>query len=411
MQQDANLTSLLLIKEKFDSLFSYFNERTLRIWCATEAKNYNKIFGEGGVTAVHRATDISRTTIYSGLREIKSRKKINKDVVRKSGGGRKKIIDEQPAILEELESLVEPFSRGDPQSPLRWTCKSVRNLTDELNRKGYSISFRTVCDLLSDLEYSLQSNRKTKEGTNHPDRNKQFEYINRLVKKFQKNYFPVISVDTKKKENLGEYKNSGREYRPKKNPVKVNKHDFPDKELGKVAPYGVYDLSKNKGWVTVGISSDTAEFAVNTIRSWWKKMGKPLYKKTDRLLITADCGGSNGYKVRLWKWELQKLADEFKIEIHVCHFPPGTSKWNKIEHKMFSFITKNWRGRPLINLETVVNLIGSTKTQKGLSIKVMIDKRKYNKGIKISDREFNLINIKKNKFHGDWNYIIRPRNK
>lgn len=411
MQQDANLTSLLLIKEKFDSLFSYFNERTLRIWCATEAKNYNKIFGEGGVTAVHRATDVSRTTIYTGLREIKSRKKINKDIVRKSGGGRKKIINAQPEILEDLESLVEPFSRGDPQSPLRWTCKSVRNLTDELNRKGYSISFRTVCDLLNDLEYSLQSNRKTKEGTNHPDRNKQFEYINKLVKKFQKNYLPVISVDTKKKENLGDYKNSGREYRPKGNPVKVNKHDFPDKELGKVAPYGVYDLSKNKGWVTVGISSDTAEFAVNTIRSWWKKMGKLLYKKADHLLITADCGGSNGYKVRLWKWELQKLADELKIEIHVCHFPPGTSKWNKIEHKMFSFITKNWRGRPLVNLETVVNLIGSTKTKKGLSIKVIVDKRKYEKGIKISDQEFNLINITKNKFHGDWNYIIRPKNK
>jgi hypothetical protein len=331
MQQDANLKSILLIKEKFDSISSYLNERTLRIWCATEAKNYNQIFGEGGVTAVHRATDISRTTIYTGLRDLKSRKKIKKNIVRKSGGGRKKIINEHPGILADLESLVEPFSRGDPQSPLRWTCKSVRNLSDELNKKGYSISFRTICDLLVKLEYSLQSNKKTKEGKDHPDRNKQFEYINKVVKKFQKKCFPVISVDTKKKENIGEYKNAGQEYCPKGSPIKVNTHDFPDKELGKVAPYGIYDLTKNKGWVTVGISSDTAEFAVNTIRSWWHKMGKSLYKKSNRLLITADCGGSNGYKNRLWKWELQKLADELKIELHVCHFPPGTSKWNKIE--------------------------------------------------------------------------------
>lgn len=408
--QDANFKSLLLIKDKFDLISSYLNEKALRIWCATEARNYNKIFGSGGVTAVHRATDISRPTIYAGLRELKSKKKVPQHVIRKSGGGRKKITSIAPTILEDLENLVEPLSRGDPESPLRWTIKSVRNLAVELTEKGYSISFRKVCDLLSELEYSLQSNRKTQEGKDHPDRNEQFEYINKLVKKFQKRRFPVISVDTKKKENIGDFKNSGKEYRPKGKPIKVNKYDFPDKELGKVAPYGIYDLTKNKGWVTVGISSDTAEFAVNTIRTWWHKIGKSLYKKADRLLITADCGGSNGYKNRLWKWELQKLSDEIKKELHVCHFPPGTSKWNKIEHKMFSFITMNWRGRPLINLETVVNLIGNTKTKKGLSIKVILDKRKYEKGIKISDKDFNLINLKKSKFHGEWNYIIKPRN-
>jgi transposase len=409
MHQEDEFKSLLLIKDKFDSISYYLNEKALRIWCATEAKNYNKIFGSGGVTAVHRATDVSRPTIYAGLNDLKSRKKKNKSTIRKPGGGRKKITSIHPSLLEGLENLVEPLSRGDPMSPLRWTTKSVRNLAEELNEKGYSISFRTICDLLCELEYSLQSNRKTKEGKDHPDRNKQFEYINTLVKKFQKKYFPVISVDTKKKENIGEFKNSGKEYCPKGTPIKVNKYDFPNKELGKVAPYGIYDLTKNKGWVTVGISSDTAEFAVNSIRSWWYKMGRPIYKKTNRILITADCGGSNGYKNRLWKWELQKLADELKMEISICHFPPGTSKWNKIEHKMFSFITMNWRGRPLVNLETVINLIGNTKTKKGLTIKVITDKKQYEKGIKISDEDFNLINIKKSKFHGEWNYIIRPR--
>lgn len=409
MYQDDELKSLLLIKDKFDSISFYLNEKALRVWCATEVRNYNKVFGSGGVTAVHRATDVTRPTIYAGLRELKSRKKKNKNTIRKSGGGRKKITNIYPSILEDLENLVEPLSRGDPMSPLRWTTKSVRNISEELNKNGYSVSFRTICDLLSELEYSLQSNRKSKEGKDHPDRNKQFEYINKLVKMFQRKYFPVISVDTKKKENIGEFKNSGKEYSPKGIPVKVNKYDFPNKDLGKVAPYGIYDLTKNKGWVTVGISSDTAEFAVNTIRSWWYKMGRSLYKKANCILITADCGGSNGYKNRLWKWELQKLANELKMEIHICHFPPGTSKWNKIEHKMFSFITMNWRGRPLVNLETVINLIGNTKTKKGLSIKVITDKKQYMKGIKISDEDFQLINIKKSKFHGEWNYIIKPK--
>lgn len=404
-----SLKLLLLIKEKFENLSFYLNERSLRVWCATEAKNYNKMLGRGGVTAVHRATGVSRPTIQAGIHELESEEKLNPERIRKIGGGRKKITEKYPALLSDLESLVEPLSCGDPESPLRWTCKSVRNLTDELNKKNYSVSFRTVCDLLTELDYSLQSNKKTKEGSSHPDRNDQFFYINKTVNEFQKNSFPAISVDTKKKENIGEYKNSGKEYHPKGQAIKVNTHDFPDKELGKAAPYGVYDLTKNKGWVSVGINHDTAEFAVNTIRSWWLEMGRPLYKKADRLLITADCGGSNGYKVRLWKWELQKLADELKIDIHVCHFPPGTSKWNKIEHKMFSFITMNWRGKPLVSLETIVNLIGNTKTKNGLAIKAIVDKKTYTKGRKISDQDFKSLNIKNCDFHGEWNYIIKPK--
>lgn len=406
---DDSLNDLLYIKNKFDDISAYLNERSLRIWCATEATNYNTKFGRGGITAVEKATGISRPTIYSGIKELKNKNKVDFNRIRNAGGGRKKITKEYPELLEDLESLVEPFSRGDPESPLRWTCKSVRNLTKELIKKGYTVSFRTVCDLLVELEYSLQSNKKANEGANHPDRNEQFNFINEAVKRFQKKLFPVISVDTKKKENIGEYKNSGREYCPKGKPVRVSTHDFPDEKLGKAAPYGVYDITQNKGWVSVGISHDTAEFAVNTIKTWWKRIGKTLYKKSNCLLITADCGGSNGYRVRLWKWELQKLANKLKIEIHVCHFPPGTSKWNKIEHRMFSYISKNWRGVPLATIETVINLIGSTKTKNGLAIDVVLDENKYEKGKKISDDNFNSINIECNQFHGEWNYIIKPQ--
>lgn len=406
--QDS-LDIILFIKEKFKEISQYLNERSLRIWCATEAKNHNKIFGRGGATIVHQATGVSLPTIRSGLRELKDKKKSDLGRVRQPGGGRKKVTEKYPDLLNKLDSLVEPFSRGDPESPLRWTCKSVRNLTKELNIKGYQLSFRTVCDLLESLDYSLQSNKKTKEGANHPDRDRQFNYINRKVKKFQKDHYPVISVDTKKKENIGDFKNGGRELSKKKKPIKVKTHDFPDKKLGKAAPYGVYDLAQNKGWVSVGINYDTAEFAVNTIKTWWHKMGKPLYKNVDRILITADCGGSNGYKVRLWKWSLQKLANVLKMEIHVCHFPPGTSKWNKIEHRMFSFITMNWRGKPLTTLETIINLIGNTKTKNGLKIKVGVDKRKYIKGKKISNQDFESIRIKRCNFHGEWNYVIKPK--
>ncbi len=299
--QDATLQRILLIKEKFDSISLYLNERALRIWCATEVRNHNKEFGRGGSTTIQRATGISYPTIRAGLRELQDKKKLDAIKIRQSGGGRKKITDDYPDLLFDLDSLVEPLSRGDPESPLRWTCKSVRNLADELIIKGYDLSFRTVCDLLAELDYSLQSNKKTKEGMSHPDRNDQFNFINKEVKKFQRNSSPVISVDTKKKENIGEYKNSGKEYCPKGQPIKVKTHDFPDKKLGKAAPYGVYDVTKNIGWVSVGISHDTAEFAVNTIRTWWRKIGKAQYKKSKQLLITADCGGSNGYKVRLWK--------------------------------------------------------------------------------------------------------------
>ena len=407
--QDASLKRILLIKEKFDTISSYLNERALRIWCATEVRNHNKLFGSGGSTVVHRATGVSYPTIRAGLYELKTKKKLDKNKIRKAGGGRKKLTEKYSDLLNDLELLVEPLSRGDPESPLRWTCKSVRNLATELNRKGYKLSFRTICDLLTDLGYSLQSNQKAKEGSDHPDRDKQFRYISKAVKIFQKNGFPAISVDTKKKENIGEYKNSGKEYRPQGDPIKTNTHDFPNKELGKAAPYGVYDLLKNEGWVSVGISSDTAEFAVNSIRAWWRKMGKPMYKRSNRILITADCGGSNGYKNRLWKWELQRLSNEIRKEIHVCHFPPGTSKWNKIEHKMFSFITMNWRGKPLTTLETIINLIGNTKTRTGLKIKVSVDNKKYEKGKKISDEDFKLINIKQKTFHGEWNYVIKPK--
>lgn len=300
--------------------------------------------------------------------------------------------------------------RGDPESPLRWTCKSTYNLCQQLVLQGYQISQRTVCDLLSQLGYSLQSNRKTEEGGIHPDRNAQFEYINEMIKQFESRGFPAISVDTKKKENVGNYANKGKEYEKKGNPKKVKVYDFIDKKLGKVAPYGIYDLCQNEGFVNVGISSDTAEFAVNSIRSWWNQMGSLKYKDATELMITADCGGSNGNRVRLWKVELQKLANEIGMIINVCHFPPGTSKWNKIEHKMFCHISRNWRGKPLISRQTVVNLIGSTKTNKGLKIKAILDENIYEKGKKISNEELNEVELEKSQFHGEWNYKIKPQN-
>ncbi len=395
-------------KTDFEAISFYLNERSRRIWAAIEAKNY----GWGGVSLVSQATGIDRKTIRKGLLELAldETKKLDRNHIRKSGGGRKKLTDKHPRLLQDLDSLIDPITRGDPESPLLWTCKSTPKLADELTTQGYKICQRTVCDLLYHLGYSLQGNKKTKEGTNHPDRNAQFEYINQKVISFQKNHYPVISVDTKKKENIGNFKNRGKEYQPKGNPEKVKTHDFPDKKLGKVSPYGVYDISRNKGWVSVGISSDTAEFAVNSIRSWWYKMGQPFYEKSDELLITADCGGSNGYRTRLWKRELQKLANELNMIIHVCHFPPGTSKWNKIEHRMFSFISENWRGRPLITKETVVNLISNTKTKKGLEIQSQLDENTYEKGIKVTDEEMNNINIEKDEFHGEWNYKISPQN-
>jgi transposase len=391
------------IKKTYSILSPHLNEKARRLWAACEAHD----LGWGGVSTVANATGLSRVTIHYGLTELKFPSK--SDRIRKEGGGRKKITTKFPNILTEVESLIEPLTRGDPESPLRWTCKSTRKLADELSKKKYIITQRTVCDLLEELGYSLQSNRKTREGSQHLDRNAQFELIYKKIKWFQKKGHPIISVDTKKKELLGNFKNAGKEFRPKQIPIEVECHEFPGKAVEKAAPYGVYDLTKNCGWVSVNVSSDTSEFAVSTIKKWWYKMGKPIYPKATDILITADCGGSNGYRIRLWKLELQKLADKLGMTIHVCHFPPGTSKWNKIEHKLFSFITKNWRGKPLTDSATIVNLIGATTTSKGLYVKSEIDKAIYEKGIKVSDEEFDKIHIIPEKFHGEWNYKIKPR--
>ena len=329
--------------------------------------------------------------------------------IRSAGGGRKKLVDLDESLLADLDALVEPTSRGDPMSPLRWTCKSTTRLAEELARLGHQVSQRTVCDLLAQMNYSLQSVRKTREGALHPDRDAQFQYIAQMVAKYQSQRQPVISVDTKKKELMGEFKNAGKEWQPAGRPEQVRVHDFIDTELGKVAPYGVYDLTANQGWVSVGIDHDTAEFAVQSIRRWWLEMGRPLYKKASRLLITADCGGSNGYRVRLWRLQLQHLADELGLAVQVCHFPPGTSKWNKIEHRMFCHITHNWRGRALLSRETVVNLIGSVTTAQGLRVKAALDENIYDAGIKVSDAELAAVAIERDEFHGEWNYRIRPR--
>jgi transposase len=391
-------------KKKLTFVKDHLNERTLRIWAATEAK----MFGHGGITALSEATGLSRSTIHRGLKDLKS-KKIPIENIRRTGGGRKKIIDTDETILADLEALLEPATRGDPESSLLWTCKSTRQLAQELNKNGYRISDRKICDLLSDLGYSLQANNKTKEGANHPDRNDQFLYIYNNVKNFQKAGQPIISVDAKKKEMIGNYKNNGKEWSKKHNPIDVQAHDFPDPKVSKAAPYGVYDISRNEGWVSVGISHDTAQFAVSTIKKWWQKMGKKRYPRSKKIYITADCGGSNSRRSRLWKMELQKFADQFKINIYVSHFPPGTSKWNKIEHKMFSYISINWRGRPLTTYNVVVNLISNTKTASGLQIMAELDNQKYENGIKISNEDFKKINLKECKFHGEWNYIIKSR--
>ena len=391
-------------KKKLSFVSPHLNERTLRIWAATEAK----MFGHGGVTALSKATGLSRSTIHLGLKDLKS-KKIPIENIRRAGAGRKKIIETDQTILGDLEALLEPATRGDPESALLWTSKSTRKLAEDLNKNGHRVSDRKICDLLSDLGYSLQANNKTKEGSSHPDRNDQFLYIYNNVKNFQKAEQPVISVDTKKKEMVGNYKNNGKEWSKKHNPVNVKTHDFPDPKMPKAAPYGVYDIARNEGWVSVGISSDTAQFAVSTIKRWWQKMGRKRYPYAKKIYITADCGGSNSRRSRLWKMELQKLADQLKIDIHVSHFPPGTSKWNKIEHKMFSFISINWRGRPLTTYNVVVNLISNTRTESGLQIRAEMDTRKYEKGIKISNEDFKKINLKKCKFHGEWNYIIKSR--
>ena len=401
------------IEAKYQALSSRLDEAALRTWAAAEARS----LGRGGVSTVARAIGMSRTTIHAGLSELKAtapalastRKTHTRPRVRATGGGRKKLADKDASLLSDLDALVEPTARGDPMSPLRWTCKSTHRLALELKAKGHEVSQRTICGLLSQMHFSLQSTRKTREGGKHEDRNAQFSHIAKTVAHYQAAGDPVISVDAKKKELIGDFKNAGKEWQPAGTPEQVRVYDFIDPELGKVAPYGVYDLTSNTGWVNVGIDHDTAEFAVQSIRRWWLEMGQAVYPKTRRLLITADCGGSNGYRVRLWRRELQRLADEQQLSIQVCHFPPGTSKWNKIEHRMFCHITANWRGRPLISREVVVNLIGSTTTTQGLHIKAVLDENTYAPGIKVSDEELATLMIERDEFHGEWNYRLRPR--
>lgn len=398
-----------IIREKYQALTTRLDESTLRLWVAVEART----LGRGGVSTVAKVIGMSRTTIYAGLRELDSPTLSNSGHihrVRAKGGGRKKLTTRDTTLLSDLDALVEPTARGDPQSPLRWTCKSTPRLAKELAQQGHEVSQRSVCDLLAQLDYSLQSTRKTREGGNHPDRDAQFSYISSMAAQYQAAGDPVISVDTKKKELIGDFKNAGLEWQPKGSPEEVRVYDFIDRKLGKVAPYGVYDIIANQGWVSVGIDHDTAEFAVESIRRWWREMGQQLYQNAEHLLITADCGGSNGYRIRLWRVELQKLADEIQKTIQVCHFPPGTSKWNKIEHKMFCHITQNWRGRPLISREVVVNLIGNTTTSEGLQIQAQLDENTYEAGIKISDRELAELVIERDEFHGEWNYRMKPRN-
>jgi Rhodopirellula transposase DDE domain len=398
------------IEAKFTTLEPLLDERARRLWAAVEAR----AIGRGGIIRVAEATGLSRGTIRAGLRELDTpvppdERQPPTGRLRRSGGGRKPLVDHDPDLLRDLEALVDPVTRGDPMSPLRWTCKSAAKLATGLRSRGHIVSERTVNRLLHDLGYSLQANRKTIEGKDHPDRDAQFRYINRRVKAFQRQGQPVVSVDTKKKELVGRYRNGGREWQPKGQPEEVKVHDFIDKGLGKAIPYGVYDLAADTGWVSVGVDHDTAEFAVETLRRWWQRMGSRVYPQARKLLITADGGGSNGTRCRLWKVELQRLADEIGLHISVCHFPPGTSKWNKIEHRMFCHITENWRGRPLVSREVVVNLIGSTKTKTGLEIRAELDGGSYPVGREVTEQQIESLSIKREKFHGEWNYTIRPR--
>jgi hypothetical protein len=385
------------------------DERMRRQWAASEAS----ALGWGGVTAVAEATGLAWNTIKAGMRELEYRAahpdESVDDRIRRPGAGRKRLTETDPQLLAALEELVDPATRGHPESPLRWTCKSTAILAKELTRQNHPVTDRTVATMLKEAGYSLQANRKTREGNQHPDRNAQFEYINEQVVTFHGQRQPVISVDTKKKELVGDFRNAGREWQPKGLPENVRVHDFLDKKLGKAIPYGVYDLASNEGWVSVGITSDTARFAVASIHRWWTKMGVTRFPRARKLMITADGGGSNSSRNRLWKVALQDLANDLEIPLHVCHFPPGTSKWNKIEHRMFCFITKNWRGRPLTSHQTIVELISNTTTHTGLIVRAAIDENEYETGIKVSDEELSQVKLKRSEFHGEWNYTIRPR--
>ncbi len=405
--QDAQ--AIARIRRKFRQLRGALNERSRRLWAASEALE----IGWGGVTAVAEATQMSQSTVRAGIAELKAprrgRSALPPDRIRRAGAGRRRATQCDPRLLPALDGLVEPTSRGDPESPLRWTIKSSRTLAEELARQSHPVSHGTVAALLGQAGYSLQGNRKTREGTSHPDRNAQFEYLNAEVTRFLNRGQPAISVDTKKKELVGDFKNGGRDWRPQGQPEEVRVHDFQDPLLGKAIPYGVYDILNNQGWVSIGIDHDTAAFAVNTIRRWWKRMGRRRFPEARELFVTADSGGSNSARCRLWKVALQELADDAKLKITIGHLPPGTSKWNKIEHRMFSFITQNWRGQPLASLQAIVELIGHTRTAKGLVVHAELDKNTYPKGVEVPDEQLNRVQLKPHVFHGEWNYTILPR--
>ena len=392
------------IRYKYGVLLSCLDEKGRRLWAAAEAISY----GRGGIVLIHKATGMSISTIHRGINEINDSSAPANGRVRHVGGGRRSITKSNRGLRKALISLVEPTAKGDPMVSLKWTAKSTRNIADALAKKGYAASHATIGSMLHQLGYSLQANKKSIERASHVDRDSQFRNINDSIMAVQKRGQPTISVDTKKKENIGNYKNEGKEFCKKGKPTEVEDHDFPDKRLGKVIPYGVYDIGKNKGWVSVGVSSDTAEFAVNSIRTWWYKMGSESYPGATELLVTADCGGSNSYRARMWKFELQQLADELDMIIHVHHFPPGTSKWNKIEHKLFSYISKNWRGQPLLTRETVVNLIANTSTRKGLKVMAVLDENEYELGREVSESALKEVRIHHHSFHPEWNYSIIP---
>ena len=392
------------VRAKYTALGPMLNERSRRLWAATEAR----ALGHGGIALVERATGISRSTIQRGLAELEAPDALDRERVRRPGGGRKRVVENDPSVLSDLDALLEPTTSGAPDAPLRWTSRSVRRLSDELRALGHDISYPVVASLLRESGYSLQANRKSHEGASHPDRDAQFRYLNECVQTQQARAEPVISVDTKKKELVGDFKNPGREWRPKGQPERVRVHDFILPDRGKAVPYGVYDLTRDEGWVSIGINHDTGSFAVRSIARWWQVMGQPAYPHATSVLITADAGGSNGSRLRLWKWELQRLANETGLSLSVCHFPPGTSKWNKIEHRLFSHISMNWRGKPLTSLAVIVSLIGATTTRKGLRVRSEIDHGSYPQGIKITDTQMATLNLERHAFHGDWNYSIHP---
>jgi len=393
------------ISERYKLLQPVLNEKLNRLYCAAEAK----VLKHGGIQIVSEQTGLSRTTISNGIKELEDTENLDITKIRKEGGGRKKQSDKEPLISKVLDTLIEPALRGEPESALLWTSKSLRKLSDELKQQGFNVSHKLVGQLLKTKGFSLQANRKTFEGKGHPDRDSQFEFIHYRVKEFQANELPVVSVDAKKKELVGNFKNNGKEWAPKKTPQQVNAYDFLSTAEGLAIPYGVYDMTDNQAWVSVGIDHDTAEFAVQSIRNWWTHMGKSRYAQAEKLLITADGGGSNGRRNRLWKKMLQELSTELNLEIHVCHFPPGTSKWNKIEHRLFSNISKNWRAKPLVSYEVIVNLIAATKTSAGLKVQCEIDKNEYKTGIKVSEQDMTDIQMIQDDFHGEWNYIIKPK--